>query len=236
MSTPLSNISITQRLGLPEDQHATYVKQMLCKTRVAMICIVQAFDAATQTVSVLPAVMEQVYQNVDGVPTPTNMPWTKPFGKIPVIFPLAGPFVLTMPIQEGDECLVIFNDMCFDAWWQSGDSNNVQLDKRRHDLSDGIAIFGIWSQPNKISDYSTTAAELRTLDGAVKISLSASGIEFTGPVTFNDDITVVASKTATFNGPVALNDTVTVDDIAGTLQSHTHTGGTISGDTGPPIP
>ena len=84
-----------------------------------------------------------------------------------------------MPIAEGDECLVIFNDYCIDAWWQNGGTGNVQLTKRRHDLSDGFAIFGPFSQPLALSNYNTTNAELRTLDGTVKITVGESGVIIT---------------------------------------------------------
>jgi hypothetical protein len=50
-----------------------------------------------------------------------------------------------------------------DAWWQSGGVQN-QLDRRRHDLSDGFAIIGVWSQPEVISDYSVDSARLRNLN------------------------------------------------------------------------
>jgi hypothetical protein len=51
-----------------------------------------------------------------------------------------------------------------------------QIDKRRHDLSDAFAIMGVWSQPRKLAGYSTAAAELRSDDGAAKISLASGAI------------------------------------------------------------
>jgi hypothetical protein len=180
-------------MGLNADQFRM-LKQLLYALRTAMPCIVQSFDSATQTVTVLPAVMEKMYTNQGGFQAATDIPWDKPFGKIPVVFPKAGGLALTMPVQAGDECLVVFADMCIDQWWQAGGANNVQIEKRRHDLSDGFAIMGVWSQPNLISDYNTSAAELRTLDGSVKLALSDSGVAITG--------TLSVSGTVVFNGDV----------------------------------
>lgn len=193
MTDTLSFLSLAQRLGLNADQFDVFVKQMLAKTRVALPCIVQAFDQDTQTVSVIPAVMEKVYQNIDGVPTPSDLKWDKPFGRIPVIFPRAGDFSLTMPVQPGDECLVIFADYCTDQWCQSGGPNNAQMELRRHDLSDGFAILGPWSQPRKLDNYNTSSAELRTADGTVKITLGSTSITITGATTLTGNFTINGS-------------------------------------------
>jgi hypothetical protein len=86
-----------------------------------------------------------------------------------------------LPVKNGDECLVIFADMCIDAWWSNGGIQN-QIERRRHDLSDAICIPGIWSQKKKISGYSTTSAQLRTEDGSQKIDISPSNITISGNV------------------------------------------------------
>jgi hypothetical protein len=104
-----------------------------------------------------------------------------PLLDVPIVLPRAGGFVLTMPIKQGDECLVIFNDMCIDAWFSNGGIQN-QLEKRRHDLSDAVAVMGLWSQPNVIKQYSTTAAELRSVDGTASITLSRDEIDLNAAV------------------------------------------------------
>jgi protein gp138 len=248
MSTAPSNLlSLTELLGLFSNAIKTSINQALAKARVALPCIVQSFDPATQTVSVLPAVAEKVYKTINGVNTPTDFNWGDPtplpWGKVPIVFPKAGPFVLTMPPQPGDECLVVFADYCTDSWVQSGGTGNVQLELRRHNLSDGFAIMGVWSQPNLINDFNPSAAELRTLDGTVKISLSETGIVITGNVTFLNNVTVsgvTALQSVEANGLAQFINGVIA---AGTLQfnsitwsTHTHPGvSTGVGNTGPPV-
>lgn len=125
--------------------------------RVAMPGIVQSFDPIEQTVVVQPAIKERIvdqYGNVSMVKLPLLL-------DVPVVFFRAAGFVVTMPVQKDDECLVIFGDMCIDAWWSNGgDPVQTQIEKRRHDLSDGFAIVGIWSQPKRLDDYNMYATEI----------------------------------------------------------------------------
>ncbi|NRS20582.1 hypothetical protein HP398_29625 [Brevibacillus sp. HB1.4B] len=124
--------------------------------RVSVPGIIQEFDPVTQTATVQVALREHVRQEnleYQWVPIPLLL-------DVPVQFPRGGGYVLTFPVKQGDECLVVFSDMCIDAWFSNGGVQN-QIDKRRHDLSDAIAIPGLWSQPNKVEQYSTKHVELR---------------------------------------------------------------------------
>jgi hypothetical protein len=89
---------------------------------------------------------------------------------------------LTFPIVEGTECLLIFADMCIDAWWQNS-GVSPQADRRRHDLSDAFALFGPWSQPNRIPNYSNSSVQLRSDDESVVLDLSSSGVTITAAST-----------------------------------------------------
>lgn len=130
--------------------------------RVASPGIIESFDPATQTVSVKLAIRERV-GNETGVVQDLQLPLLV---DVPIVIPRAGGFCLTLPIKTGDECLVIFSDTCIDAWFSNG-GVQAQLENRRHDLSDGFAILGTWSQPNKVPNYNSSAMCLRSehLDG-----------------------------------------------------------------------
>ncbi|RKN75087.1 hypothetical protein D7M11_26010 [Paenibacillus ginsengarvi] len=144
--------------------------------RVAVPGIIHDFNPLSQTASVQVAIRERI---IDGelqqhwVDIPLLL-------DVPVVLPRAGGFVLTMPVRPGDECLVVFADMCIDAWFSSGGVQN-QIERRRHDLSDGLAIMGAWSQPRVVANYSTTAAQLRSEDGSVSISLGPVAIDINAP-------------------------------------------------------
>ena len=229
MSIPINNLSLPERMGFNAQQFAQLLKQYGCKLRVAMPGIVQSFNATKQTVVVQPAVQEKVNKNVNGSLVASDMPLPQLLD-VPVVILGGGGgsgTVITFPIQTGDECLVIFNDFCIDSWWSSGGSNNVQLEKRRHDLSDAIAIIGPRSTPKFLSDYNTSAAELRTTDGTVKLTISESGIVITGDVTINGTLGV--NELAVFNGEVDFESSITGDSFL----NHTHGGvSTGGGSTG----
>ncbi len=141
------------------------------KVRVAMPGIVQSFNSTKQTITVRLAIREKITDAESRIVEDVEVPILL---DVPIAVPRAGGFSLTLPVQEGDECLVVFGDNCFDAWYQSGGIQN-QIDRRRHDLSDGFAILGVWSQPRKLSGYATDAAQLRSDDGNTHIEVK-SGI------------------------------------------------------------
>lgn len=149
--------------------------------RVACPGIIQSFDSESQIVTVQLALREHIYNGYD-------KQWTKLplLLDVPIIIPRAGNYVLTMPVKKDDECLVIFADMCIDAWFTYGGIQN-QMEKRRHDLSDGFAILGTWSQPNRIENYSTDSCQLRTIDKTSfieikpgEININASSVKVNG--------------------------------------------------------
>lgn len=141
--------------------------------RVAVPGIIQSFDAETQTVTVQPTIRERIC-NPDLTYSWVDLPLLV---DVPISLPRAGGFSLTLPIQKGDECLLVFSDMCIDAWWANGGTKNTQPDKRRHDLSDATAILGAWSQPRVLTNYSTNAAQLRTDDGSTYVSVKPGEID-----------------------------------------------------------
>lgn len=60
----------------------------------------------------------------------------------PYVVLQGGGAYIDMPINTGDFCLVLFNDRNIDDWW---DTANVKepRDRRKHSISDGIALVGI---------------------------------------------------------------------------------------------
>jgi len=152
------------------------VEEFGVRLRVAMPGIIKSFDSAKQTVTVQLAIREKL--SIGGSPyEDVAIPIIE---DVPVFMPRAGNFVLTMPITTGDECLVIFADNCIDAWWESGSLSN-QLDRRRHDLSDGFALVGIWSQPNVVSNYSVDSAVLRNLNNDSSVEVKDDTVNVVAP-------------------------------------------------------
>jgi archaellum component FlaG (FlaF/FlaG flagellin family) len=141
-----------------------------------------SFDPGKMTCKVQPTVTAKVTDS-EGVAANTKLPVLV---DVPVIFPSAGGFSLTFPVQAGDECLVMFASRCIDAWWQLGGVRD-QVEPRMHDLSDGFAIVGPKSLPNVVQNLSATDVQLRSNAGNTRISLN------------NDDVTVEAARDVVVN-------------------------------------
>jgi hypothetical protein len=174
----------------------------------AMPAIVQSVDFSRMTCVVQPAIQGAITGPDGKTVTYVNLPL---LADVPICFPSAGGFTLTLPLKSGDEVLVIIASRCIDAWWQNG-GIGIPIESRMHDLSDGFAIPGPKSLPNAISAISSTNAQLRTDSGAVFLEITSSGVNITG----NLKVTGTIEATSTVTGS---------DVIAGThaLKSHNHT-------------
>lgn len=171
--------------------------------------IVQSFDPVAMTCEVQPAIQGK-RRDEDGSIQLVNLPLLL---DCPVFFPHAGGCSLTFPVKAGDECLVIFSCRAIDLWWQSG---GVQppVEVRMHDLSDGFALVGVYSQPNVIPSVSTDAVQLRSDDGQsfVEINPTSHDIAIKTPSDINvecdelsiqcDKMLINASTEVTVNAPI----------------------------------
>jgi hypothetical protein len=142
----------------------------LAEVWTALPGVVQGFDPVALTVSVQPAVKGRI-TSPDGSTRSVALPLLV---DVPVVFPRGGGFTLTFPVKDGDECLVVFSSRCMDAWWQSGGVQEP-LEPRMHDLSDGLALVGPFSQAQRLGDVSAENVQLRTDDGATYIEIQPGG-------------------------------------------------------------
>jgi len=192
----LSFLNAAQRLRVWTAVLQSLVKQALYDARVAMPGVVQSFDAAKQTVTVQLAVREKINQNL--VPTDVDV---KLLVDVPIVLPRGGGFSLTLPVKAGDECLVVFGDRCIDSWWQNGGTENAQAAKFCHDIGDGFAVLGPWSQPRVLPNYSQDAVQLRSDDGQTLIEINGPEANITAQAsgcsvniqTSNGDVNITAA-------------------------------------------
>lgn len=168
--------SLQERIGSQQDFYYELIKKINFDLRCAAPAIIKEFDSTTQTVTVQLVIKERAI--VNGVISSRKVPVMY---KVPIYMPRAGKFIITMPITVGDECLVVFADTNFDSWQQNGGEENEQMTQRRHDLTDAIALCGIWSQKNLVDNYSSTNLQIRSLDGSVNIELTDTEINIESP-------------------------------------------------------
>lgn len=204
-------ISIQERLGLPTEPIAGAAWQWSCMLRSSIPGIVVSFDSIKQTCVVQPAIQEIVLLPPPATPTnltpgtTQNIPTSvtiAPIQDVPICMMRVPGWSITLPITKGTECLLIFSDTCIDGWWQNG-GVNAPYDRRRHDLSDAIALFGPWSQPNTLSNYSTSSMQIRSDDETVVIDLASTGITLTAPtvkINATSTVDIVATGVISITG------------------------------------
>lgn len=96
----------------------------------------------------------------------------------PVMFLGGGGTSITFPVENGDDCMVFFNDRDMDNWYK-GSSSSPNATPRLHSFSDGIILVGLRSLNNVILNFDTDGIALRTRDGLTKIKVFTDGSKIT---------------------------------------------------------
>ena len=164
-------ISMEAKMGTQSDFINILLNRINFDIRCSAVGIIKKFDSEKQTVDVQLVTKEKIV--IKNKLVSKKIP---ELGDVPICTPRAGNFIITMPIKVGDECLVIFSDTCFDAWFQSGGEENEQLSGRRHDLSDAIAICGVWNQKKLVDNYSSDSVQIRNLENTQLIEITDNDI------------------------------------------------------------
>lgn len=118
---------------------------------------------------------------------------------VPFVVLGGGTSHLTFPISIGDNCLLMFCDFEIDRWWDSGEAQPSNFE-RRHDISDAFAIVGVHSLVDLIQGYSQYV-ELKYSDSSKitvgeSIDLTNEQTNISGKLDVIDDITGQAKATA----------------------------------------
>jgi len=191
----------------------------------AMPAIVQSFNANKQTITAQLAI-QGIVTGQDGKQSAVDYPLLL---DVPIIVPRAGGFTVTVPIKAGDECLIVFASRCIDTWWQSGGYKNIPAWSRTHDLSDGFAIMGTFSQATKISGYSTNSVQVRTDDGSTFAEVGHGVINLNAAtVNINTQSFNVNAPQSNFNGSQTTTGNITANGDVNSggigFNNHTHSG------------
>ena len=155
--------SIKELLGTQNQLYDNLIQKASFDIRCCIPGIIQSYNANNNTAEIQPAIREEVV-NEDNSVSYVNLPLLI---NVPIVFPSTKLGGVRFTLEQGDECLVVFSDLSYDNFWTSGNVQNP-IEVRRHDLSDGIAIPCVLSQPN------TKAVEsgLTVSFGEAKINMS----------------------------------------------------------------
>lgn len=176
-----------------------------------------------------------------------------PLEDIPVIFPSTSRSVVSFPMKVDDTVMLLFSQRSIDKWLSTNDTRTVNPeDFRKHDLSDAVAVPGLFSFPRAINNPAkhTLSHDTNDLvikhnvgtaneneirlqeDGTVKISAGANTkitINLDGTLSIDSPTSMtVTSPTTSWTGDINVTGTVnaSVDVIGGgkSLKNHVHSG------------
>lgn len=162
--------SIRNVLGDDSQLYENIIKKVNFNLRCCIPGVIQQYDPKTNTASIQPAIREEIV-NEDNTVQYMNLPILV---NVPIIFPSCSIGSIKMLLKQGDECLVLFSDLSIDNFWKYANVQNP-IEVRRHDLSDGIAIPCVLSQPNT-KQFNGTGMEITC--GAAKIKMQDDEITF----------------------------------------------------------
>jgi hypothetical protein len=111
------------------------IQFQLYDLHTALPGVIISYDYTKQKAEVQPALKKSY---LDG--TTLDLPI---LSNVPVIFPKAGGASLTFPVVQGDTCLLLFIERSTDLWKSVG-GNVAPNDPRKFDLSDAVAIMGLF--------------------------------------------------------------------------------------------
>jgi len=134
---------------------------------------------------------------------------------VPFMYLKSGTFSITIPIAVGTTGILIISQQDISVWKDTGGTGVAGKDISLFDLNNAVFIAGVPDAISALSDYSSSALELRA--GNDKISMDGSGtINITGNLTVSGTVTG------------------TTEVKAGTksLKAHTHPVTTAPGTTG----
>jgi len=228
-------MSLDRRELLNDGQEALRLAMegRLSSVWTALVGLVQSVDYTKRTCTVQPSIQGRV-QLPSGQYQYVNLPVLV---DVPIVFPSAGGFTLSLPLAAGDEVLVVFASRCIDSWWQSG-GIGLPMESRMHDLSDGFAIPGPRSLATT-TPLSATNAQLTSDDGETYIELTPSGNVNVKATIFNVEATTINMEATdlNFEGNLTVDGNIVADELTvGAVPFSTHRHSTATNPSGPPVP
>lgn len=125
---------------------------------------IESYDYRTQKATVKP-LLKKRYLDGDVLELPV-------LGNVPVIFPRTGTAGITFPVKKGDKVGLIFAERSLERWYLTGEDSEPG-DRRRYDLSDAVAIPGLYSFAEKNIQSNNSDVEVHN-DGQ-RITIKANG-------------------------------------------------------------
>lgn len=198
------------RFSTQDQQLREMIERAMSQLNTAMPGVIKSFNTANQTATVQPGIKLK-WANGDGTFTYYEMPLIV---NVPLVFPCAGGFAVTLPVAVDDPCLLIFSQRSIDNWLQLGGvqppEQNTQ-GARHHSLTDAMAIVGIAPYNASWGSWNAGGIEVRDRARNVRCSILTDKAE----MAFGETMITLDASGGKLTGTWKLNDIV--------LNTHTHT-------------
>ena len=172
------------------------------------IVVATVVQVNEKTINVQPAMARLVNGEKKELPIFTN---------VPPLFMHGGGSSETYPIGEGDDCILLVSERCFDLWYE-GQYNELPAEQRFHDYSDCFALVGAKNKagalviPDKITQ---TGDKIVTGDYEHAGNYDLDGdFSATGN---NESVTYSVNGSAGWSGTFATGDSRTVTVESGLI-------------------
>ena len=133
--------------------------RQLQDVHVSMPGRIESYDAPRQEASVQPLLKVALASGEEASLPVIN--------HVPVLWPRGGGAILSFPLEIGDTVLLVFSERSLDEWLQQGGELAPQ-DPRSHDLSDAVALPGLYPF-NEPGDADGRDALLRFRGGELRL-------------------------------------------------------------------
>lgn len=168
-------MTLTTANTAPEELERIAFDRQTARLRTATPGIITAVHP-NGTVDLQPAIMQVT--TLDGVRS--DEPLSVLTG-VPTIFTYYTQTLglsITLPMQAGDEGLLIVADRSIDNWQVAGGVQAAAepVSPRHHNLTDALFVPGAISEPNAIAGVSADAIQIRNRDASTSLSLRESEI------------------------------------------------------------
>lgn len=124
----------------------------------ALIARVESYDAKNQTVDVQPQI-KRALSKADGEKVYESLPLIP---DVPVLFPRAGGYFISFPIQKGDYVQLLVNERSIAEWWSEGRESGGEA---MHSFDGAVAIPGLYPQAQSLNDAHTENLVLGKSEG-----------------------------------------------------------------------
>ncbi len=146
------------------------IRARMVETHTALPGVIESFNEQDQTAKIrIP--LQRDLRDSEGNETTKAWPILP---AVPVWMPHAGGFHVTLPVEPGDGCLVLFLERDVSRWYENSLEQSPET-RRLHDISDGVALVGLNSRSQRIGSYNAQDLEISNDAGTQSVVLRANG-------------------------------------------------------------